>query len=639
MNRLAKKAICILLLTSGPALSQMPGIPGTDAVETMTPVFDAAYTMQPRAGLFGITELMMAGLNGDFDTAVSLIESGADVNETDNSQSTALMWSAWSGNEALVALLIANGADVNATAANGANALGNALSSERAAVAIQLLEAGADPNALGDYSRSYLESAARLGRVDVIDALIEKGVDIDRFGLGALTAAISRANFDAAERLIEAGAAVDGDKADGRSSPLRIAAYAGDAKLVTLLLAHGANPGPDGSDSSPLQTASAQGHLEIVRVLVDSGAPINIKDVASPLAAGRTDIAHFLLERLDVDTLSRSEVEGFLLIADAAGEQDLVHQFLDASNAPGLDDDTVRLVFRQVTESSCAVSLWKPGQDNARKIDALDNLCEAELFVADHTDTLFAIESNTIHAVNLSDDSISVSIPLPTTQMDVQLEALKQKLRQGRTDLNFDGLRAKVGVAGFAETGDVAVGMHVGGLADETYGYLFVLVDDEWIFVSEQTCHRFDWRCRFAGLEGRPIDDWPVQRSAWHPYLRRNTHFVSKSAGPNPQAEYGGKIDTIQLAIDGQSLVLRVSTAEGGHCADECTYTTRLESQIGNGESMVLSDNNGNNSIAGRYALISHGYNTGTRVVDILTGQNLFGELEAATWVEGAANP
>ncbi len=49
------------------------------AVETFQPVFDVGTALRPRAGLYGITELMMAALEADIPTAKQLIEAGADI--------------------------------------------------------------------------------------------------------------------------------------------------------------------------------------------------------------------------------------------------------------------------------------------------------------------------------------------------------------------------------------------------------------------------------------------------------------------------------------------------------------------------------------------------------------------------------
>ena len=636
MTPIAMKTVPLMLLASSLASAQTTDAQLSGSTEYFEPEFDAAYTMRPRAGLFGITELMMAGLNGDYDTAVALIEAGADVNETDDSQSTALMWSAWSGNTRLVQLLLDNGADVNATAMNGANALGNALSSDRTAAAIALLQAGADPNALGDYSHPHLEVAARSDNLDVIDALIEKGVDIERFGPGALAIAAGKGNYEIAKRLIEAGTDVTRKGNNGRTTPLQSAVYLGDQKLVKLLLDNGARPDTAEGFVMPLRTAMQRGHLNIVRLLADSGAEIGIEELFRAISAGQTDIVDYMLEQVSIDNLSNLEIERLILLADSKGRQDLVRAFLATDVASAFDDNTVRLLFREHNGATCSVSLWNLADDTSHEIDSLNGHCDAQLFVADHTDTVFAIDGDVVHVVDLKTNAIIQSSQVPSELMAVHLDALKNKLREWRSDLDYDWMQAKPAAAGFLPGGEIAVGMHVGGPADGTYGYLFGLIDDEWELVREQSCHRFDWRCRFADLNGRPVDDWPTQRTVWHPYLQRNEYFVEKSREPNPRTEYGGEAGTIRMVIDGQPLTLRYLTSEGDHCADDCTYTTRLESHIQGSEPRVLAANAGNNAIASHYVLVGGGYNARPKLIDIRSGAALFDNLESATWIEGA---
>ncbi|MGV3615706.1 MAG: sigma-70 family RNA polymerase sigma factor [Fimbriimonas sp.] len=63
----------------------------------------------------------------------------------------------------------------------------------------------------------------------------------------------------------------------GAHTPLHIAASAGNASLVELLLAYGANPNAleEGDNASPLHFAAERGWLECVRLLVEAGADVN----------------------------------------------------------------------------------------------------------------------------------------------------------------------------------------------------------------------------------------------------------------------------------------------------------------------------------------------------------------------------
>ena len=72
---------------------------------------------------------------------------------------------------------------------------------------------------------------------------------------------------------LEAGAPPDPQKA-GSESPLELAATANSTEMVTLLLAHGANPNLGTSDTV-LNDAVRQGNLEMVKLLLAKGADVN----------------------------------------------------------------------------------------------------------------------------------------------------------------------------------------------------------------------------------------------------------------------------------------------------------------------------------------------------------------------------
>ena len=62
--------------------------------------------------------------------------------------------------------------------------------------------------------------------------------------------------------------------------PLLAAAVAGDAALVTELLAGGADLEctQEADERTPLHCAAALGHLEVVRVLLEGGADVDAED-------------------------------------------------------------------------------------------------------------------------------------------------------------------------------------------------------------------------------------------------------------------------------------------------------------------------------------------------------------------------
>ena len=131
----------------------------------------------------------------------------------------------------------------------------------------------------------------------MIDALIDRGASPDA-GIGP---ALSHGELDALNALIERGAAVGlavaaalgmADRMEqlaGRASEddrriaLAVAAINGQASAASFLVSNGADPNrfnPPGyhQHATPLHSAVTAGHLEVVKVLLDLGSDMTIKD-------------------------------------------------------------------------------------------------------------------------------------------------------------------------------------------------------------------------------------------------------------------------------------------------------------------------------------------------------------------------
>ena len=169
-------------------------------------------------------------------------------------------------------------------------------------IAKVVLDAGAteDPSALNE--TLGLVSSGRVARecgvqLSLINLLCEYGADPNN----AMTAALAHGEFQAVEALIRKGARMDlavaaglGRTEDARrrlanSSPedrhrgLALASQFGHADVVQLLLDSGEDPNrynPVGthSHSTPLHQAAAAGHENVVCLLVERGARLDMKD-------------------------------------------------------------------------------------------------------------------------------------------------------------------------------------------------------------------------------------------------------------------------------------------------------------------------------------------------------------------------
>jgi ankyrin repeat protein len=224
-------------------------------------------------------------------------------------------------------------------AANGVENYRQKTPSNAVEIARTLLEAGAEVDALADMYGGHCTTMgmlvsschpAKAGvQVALVEILVDFGAAIDARGStkagSPLMAALAFGYLDAAEALVRRGAPVDNvaaaaglgrladatqmlDTADpeSRHRALALAAQHGHVEIVRLLLDAGEDPSrynPDGnhSHSTPLHQAVLAGHGAVVRLLVERGARLDIKDTiyqGTPLGwaiyAGQTEMEKYL---------------------------------------------------------------------------------------------------------------------------------------------------------------------------------------------------------------------------------------------------------------------------------------------------------------------------------------------------------
>jgi hypothetical protein len=128
-----------------------------------------------------------------------------------------------------------------------------------------LCDYGADPN-------SAIQAAALHGELEAINALIRRGAGID------LPVAAALGGVDDLRRLLPAAGSED------RHQALALASQFGHVEIVRLLLDAGEDPNrynPVGghSHTTPLHQAALAGHDKLVRLLVERGARLDLKDI------------------------------------------------------------------------------------------------------------------------------------------------------------------------------------------------------------------------------------------------------------------------------------------------------------------------------------------------------------------------
>jgi ankyrin repeat protein len=168
------------------------------------------------------------------------------------------------------------------------------------ALAEMLVDYGAALAGPGSKWQSALMTALIFGFLPTAHALAKRGAPVDTV---AAAAGLGRVQDTA--RLLPAA------DAESRHVALALAAQLGHAAVVQILLDAGEDPNrfnPEGchAHATPLHHAALGGHLDVVQVLVERGARLDIRDTifgATPLGwaehGGRTAVAEYLRQRSD----------------------------------------------------------------------------------------------------------------------------------------------------------------------------------------------------------------------------------------------------------------------------------------------------------------------------------------------------
>jgi uncharacterized protein len=291
-------------------------------VDAIKLLLDRGANVNAKDDVHGQTALMWAVLENHVDAVELLLARGADINAhtnvtitkgeyvparaaaasgtgiirqralpTPNGGLTPLLFAIRDGNATMMRLLLDRGADISQSSGNHTSPLVIALLNGQVGIATELLARGADPNAADDYHRAALFAA-----IDLRNFNHEKYGDLPTDGRDPLDLIKALLKKDANPNLKTDTVPVHGlmqfDASwvnfDGQSPFVR-AALSGDIEVMRLLLESGADPNTATTQGSTALMAAAginwipgqtytrseADYVEAVKLCLERGAPVN----------------------------------------------------------------------------------------------------------------------------------------------------------------------------------------------------------------------------------------------------------------------------------------------------------------------------------------------------------------------------
>lgn len=220
----------------------------------------------------GQTPLHCAAETDYSDGIYLLIEYGADLDRLDNYNVSPYFWAVCAGHREAAVSLLNSGVDVNSGGPDGRSGLSIAASMGYSALAALLVERGANVmSTTPDTQMVPLEEAAAWGDISTVQLLLGQGADPtyrDRDGWSAIHFAAEEGNLEVVRLLLNDGANVNAVSSYG-TSPLHCAANGGQDSIARLLLLHGADPLHTTCHGwTPLHHAAYLGHAYVAQTLL-----------------------------------------------------------------------------------------------------------------------------------------------------------------------------------------------------------------------------------------------------------------------------------------------------------------------------------------------------------------------------------
>ncbi|XP_071107805.1 ankyrin repeat domain-containing protein 17-like isoform X5 [Haliotis cracherodii] len=312
-------------------------------VEVARILLDNGAGINTHSNEFKESALTLACYKGHLEMVKFLLEAGADQEHKTDEMHTALMEASMDGHVEVARLLLDSGAQVNMPADSFESPLTLAACGGHVELAALLIERGANIEEVNDEGYTPLMEAAREGHDEMVALLLSHDADInaqtEETQETALTLACCGGFLEVADFLIKAGADIE----LGCSTPLMEAAQEGHLELVKYLLDHNANVhAQTGTGDTALTYACENGHTDVAELLLERGAELEHESEGgrTPLMkaarAGHLCTVNFIIIKgADVNRATTTNDHTVLSLACAGGHLAVVELLLAHGADPG----------------------------------------------------------------------------------------------------------------------------------------------------------------------------------------------------------------------------------------------------------------------------------------------------------------